>query len=120
MPHFMSLIDNTCLGALNFVDNNMQPTERKLTIIKVDKDKPPAGGKERWCFHFKETDKKAFFATKQIKRLANLTMSAETDGWAGWQITVTCGPVKLKGEDTMGMLIKAAVRAPKETKPNAQ
>lgn len=121
MPHFMTLIDNKCLGAVCFTDTNMQPKPRDLTIKRVTKGKPPGGGKERWEFWFVETDKSAFFSTGQIKRLANMLMCADVDMWAGARITVTCGPVKSpKGGETMGMLITHAVRAPKTQQQPAQ
>lgn len=121
MPHFMQLIDSKCLGALNFVDADMRPTQRDLTIRRVVKGKPPAGGKERWEFHFQETEKTAFFANGQVKRLANMLMCANTEGWVGVRLTVTCGPVKSpKGGETMGMIIVEAVKPGKQERAESR
>ena len=115
MAHFMTLIDNKCLGAVCFTDSEMRPKPRDLTIKRVAKGKPPGGGKERWEFWFVETDKSAFFSTGQIKKLANMLMCADTDGWTGVKITVTCAPVKSpKGGETMGMIITKAIRQPRQ------
>lgn len=111
MPHFTTLIEQTCLGAINFTNDDMTPRELPLTIKDVTSDKPPGGGKQRICLYFRETEKKAFFATGQIKKLANLLMCANTENWIGARIMVTCGKVKSpKGGETMGMIITKAAR----------
>lgn len=114
MAHFMQLIDSKHLGALNFTDENMQPKPRELTIREVKPGRPPNGKADRWEFFFAETDKSAFFATSQIKKLANELMCADPAKWGGAKLTVTCDEVKSpKGGMTMGMRIVRAVRAPK-------
>lgn len=112
MPHFTTLIDQTCLGAINFTNDDMSPREVPLTIKSVTSEKPPAGSKERLCIRVAETDKKLFFATGQIKKLANFLMCANTDNWVGARMMVTCGKVKSpKGGETMGMIITKAARS---------
>jgi hypothetical protein len=109
MPHFMSLVDNTCLGALNFTDGDMNPIERVLTIKGVEKRKPPAGNKEKPCIVWVETPKVSFLPTGQLKALANKLMVADTDRWVGAKVTLTCGPVKSpKGGETMGVIVVKA------------
>lgn len=124
MPHFMQLIDNTCLGALNFTDADMNPIERTLTIKGVKKQKPPAGGKEKPCIEWTETPKVSFLPTGQLKALANKLMVADTDRWIGARVTLTCGEVKsVKGGMTMGVIVVKAEKprggqpAPAQAKP---
>jgi len=124
MPHFMSLIDSTCLGALNFTDGDMNPIERVLTIKGVKKQKPPAGNKEKPCIEWVETPKVSFLPTGQLKALANKLMVADTDRWPGAKVTLTCAAVKSpKGGETMGVVVVKAEKprthnsAAAQTKP---
>jgi hypothetical protein len=100
MAHFMECIDSKYLGALHFTDDKMQPKPRQMTIKSVQKGRPPAAGKSsapKWCFYFEETEKGAFFATSQVKRLANALMCADPNGWAGAKVTVSCAETSYKG-----------------------
>lgn len=121
MRHFMSLVDNTCLGALNFTDGDMNPIERTLTIVEVDRRKPPAGKKEKPCLVFKETPKVWFLPTGQLKNIANKLMIADADRWPGARVTLTCGPVQSpKGGETMGILVVSAEKSRDAQQPRSQ
>lgn len=106
--HLMQALAPDCFGALDFVDADGKPCERKLTIRSVGKEKPPAGGKEKLCVWFLEDPRKCFLASGQAKKVAALLHKYETDHWKGAVLLMTCGPVKLKGQDTMGMIVKNA------------
>jgi len=126
MAHFMKLVSQKHLGAINFTDeNDMRPIKRKLTIKCVKGEFPPGSPKKeenkRNCVYFNETDKGAFFSVKQLKSIANSIMCANTDKWGGVILEVTCGEVKsTTGGTTMGMLVLSAKRAAQTgTTPNA-
>lgn len=106
--HLMQALAPDCFGALDFVDADGNPTERKLTIRRAGKDKPPAGGKEKLCIWFAEDPRKCFLASGQAKKVAALLRKYEVDHWVGAVLLMSCGPVKLKGQDTMGMIVKNA------------
>jgi hypothetical protein len=122
MPHFMECLDTKCLGALHFTDARMQPKPREMTIKSVVKDRPPAAGKTtkpKWITYFEETDKGAFFSNTQYKKLANMLMCADPDGWVGAKITVTCAETRYAGQPVMGMIITKAVRPARATQQSA-
>ena len=106
--HLMQALAPDCFGALDFVDADGKPCERKLTIARVGKDKPPAGGKEKLCIWFREDQRKCFLASGQAKKVAAFLSKYDTDAWQGAVLLMSCGPVKLKGQDTMGMIVKNA------------
>jgi hypothetical protein len=122
MAHFMKLVSQKHLGAINFTsEEDMRPIKRKLTIKCVKAEIPPGSPNReenrRNCVYFNETDKGAFFATKQLKSLANSIMCADTDKWAGVVLEVTCSEVKsTTGGKTMGMIILSATRPPRQGK----
>lgn len=119
MAHFMQLIDSKHLGALNFTDENMQPKPRRLTIREVKPGRPPNWPKnkpDKWETFFEETEKSAFFATSQLKKLANELMQADPAKWSGAVLTVTCDQVKSPaGGMTMGMRIVGIERPQKSS-----
>jgi hypothetical protein len=122
MAHFMECIDSKYLGALHFVDGNMQPRSRVMTIKTVRKGRPPAAGKntnQKWCVYFEESEKGAFFSNGQLKRLANTLMCADPDGWVGAKLTISCAPTKYAGQDVMGMVILKAENPRRPTPPKA-
>lgn len=122
MAHFMKLVSQKHLGAINFTDeNDMRPIKRKLTIKCVKGEFPPGSPKKeenrRNCVYFNETDKGAFFSVKQLKSIANSIMCANTDKWGGVILEVTCHEVKsTTGGLTMGMLVLSATRPPRQGK----
>ncbi len=119
MPHFMQLVDNRFLGAINFTDGDMRPTEVTLTIKSIAKEKPPQGKAEKPCLRFEETPKGWFISTGQMKKLANYLMIADYTRWTGCKVTLTCGPVKaVTGGETMGIIIVAAERPAKQQVAN--
>lgn len=106
--HFRKLLNSAHLAAEDFVDAEFRPVERKLTIKGVTLAKPPAGGKEKPCIAFQETDKTAFFANGEIKALARFLRRAETDQWIGAVVTITSAEKKFAGQPTTGMKVVAA------------
>jgi len=117
MPHFMKLVDQAYLGAINFTGDEMQPIKRKLTISHVKGETPPGAGKgsqAKNCIYFKETPKGAFISTKQLKTIANALMCSYTDKWGGAVLEMTCAEVKaLGGGMTMGMIVLNVAKASK-------
>jgi len=103
--NFMKAINPDCLGAENFVDKEFKAVEFNFTIVNVTTEKPPAGGKEKACFYFKETPKKAFLANGEVKLLARKRRKADTDDWKGVVLTISCAEKKFAGKPVMGMII---------------
>lgn len=106
--HFRKMLDSNCLAAEDFVDKEFNPTTRTLTIKNVTMEKPPAGGKEKACFYFAETDKKAYFANGEVKKVARLLRRAETTEWIGAKLAITSGEKKFAGKPTTGMIVERA------------
>ena len=106
--HFRKLIDAACLAAEDFVDAEFRPVERTLTIKAVTKSKPPAGGKEKACFHFQETEKTAFLANGEVKKIASMLRRGDTDQWIGASLVITSAAKKFAGKDTSGMVVVRA------------
>jgi hypothetical protein len=106
--HFRKLLNSDCLSAEDFVDQNFNPVERTLTISGVTLEKPPAGGKEKPCLYFAETQKKAFVANGEIKKLARFLRCAETDLWVGAKLVISSADKKFAGKSTTGMIIVSA------------
>jgi hypothetical protein len=103
--NFMKAINPDCLGAENFVDKDFKPIELDLTITNVTLEKPPAGGKEKACFYFDKTPKKAFLSNGEVKLLARKLRKADTDDWKGVVLTISCAEKKFAGKPVMGMII---------------
>lgn len=103
--NFMKVINPDNLGAEAFVDKDFSPITRVLTIKNVTSEKPPTGGKEKACFYFEETDKKAFIANSQVKLLARKTRKADTEDWKGIKLGISCAEKKFAGKPVMGMII---------------
>lgn len=114
MPHFMKLISQAHLGAINFTDDNMRPIKRKLVIDRVTAETPPGAGKnsdKKNYVRFRGMQKGAFFSNKQLKKIANELMCADTDRWGGVELEVTCAEVKAReGGTTMGMIVNSVRR----------
>jgi len=106
--HVMEVIDPTNLGAIHFVDENLNPIERKLTIKSVGKEKPPAGGKAKACLRFMEDQRCLFLANSQIKAIMNYLRTADCDKWAGAVLLLSAAPTKYAGRDCMGVVVKNA------------
>jgi hypothetical protein len=114
MPHFMKLISQMHLGAINFTDESMRPIKRKLVIDRVTAEVPPGAGKnseKKNYVRFRGMSKGAFFSNKQLKKIANELMCADTDKWVGVELEVTCAEVKSReGGMTMGMIVTSIQR----------
>ena len=108
--HFRKLMNSDYLAADDFVDANLVPVERTLTIKSVTLQKPPAGGKEKACFEFAETTKKAFLANGEIKKIMNFLRCADTDGWIGAKLVITSAEKRMKGQPTTGMVVVNAAK----------
>lgn len=124
MMHFRKALNPDHLGADDFVDHEMNPIKRNLTIERVFIAKPPAGKRGKICIKFQEDHRTAFLANKQIKQVARLLRRAETDAWVGAVVQVTSGPVKAPGtkdEMTTGMIVlNAAFRKSQQTQTQQQ
>lgn len=122
--HVMELLSPDNFGAIHFLDNDLNPIEKKLTIRSVTKEKPPAGGPPKACFRFIEDPKCLFLANTQVKGVMNFLRTADSAKWVGAVLLLSAAPTKLKGRDTMGVVVKnAAYRKPAEPKqeePNVQ
>lgn len=103
--NFMKLVNPDNLGAEMFVDAQFNPIMHVFTIKHVAKEKPPTGGKEKACFYFEETDKKAFLATGEVKIIARTLRKAETDEWKGVKLGISCAQKRFAGQPVMGMVV---------------
>jgi hypothetical protein len=103
--NFMKAINPDCLGAETFVDKDFTPIEYSFEVVNVTLEKPPAGGKEKACFYFRETPKKAFLSNGEVKLLARTLRKADTDDWKGVKLTISCAQKKFAGKPVMGMVI---------------
>ena len=103
--NFMKAINPDCLGADTFVDKDFTPVEYTFEITGVTSEKPPAGGKEKICFRFKETPKKAFLANGEVKLIARVLRKADTDDWVGTKLSISCAEKKFAGKPIMGMIV---------------
>ena len=106
--HFRKMLSSAHLAADDFVDGEFRPVERELTIKGVSMCKPPAGGKEKPCIAFAETDKTALLATGEIKALARFLRRADTDQWIGAKVVITSAEKKFAGQPTTGMKVVRA------------
>lgn len=121
--HYRKAQDPLYMGADDFVDAEMNPIERKLTIARVGMQKPPAGKKEKICIWFREEERGAFFPASQITKIARLLRRAETDLWIGAVLLITSAEVKsVSGGMTSGMRIVNAAfpRSLQQQKPPIQ
>lgn len=122
--HFRKALNPDHLGADDFVDHEMNPIKRNLTIKRVFMAKPPAGKKEKICIEFQEDHRTAFLANKQVKQVARLLRRAETEMWIGAVVQITSGPVKAPGtkdEMTTGMIVlNAAFRKSQQAQTQQQ
>lgn len=121
--HFRKALNSDHLAADDFVDaKTMEPVVRTLTIAGARMQKPPAGGKEKLCIAFKETEKTAFFAASQIKLIAHSLRRGDTDDWVGARLSITSRETTMKGQKTTGMqVVKAAFeKAPQKEGADVQ
>jgi hypothetical protein len=102
------MLSSAHLAADDFVDAEFRPIERELTIRGVSLAKPPAGGKEKPCLAFAETEKTALLANGEIKALARMLRRAETDQWVGAKVVITSAEKKFAGQPTTGMKVVRA------------
>ena len=113
--HFRKALNSDHLAADDFVDaKTMEPVVRTLTVSGAVMRKPPAGGKEKLCLSFKETEKTAFLAATQIKFIAHALRRGDTDDWIGARLSITSRETTMKGQKTTGMQV---VKAEKPTAP---
>lgn len=117
--HFRKMLNTDNLSAEDFVDGNFTPILRTLTIKSVVLATPPAAGKDskKPLFSFVETDKTAFIANGEIKKIARQLRKTDTDQWVGAKVEITSGPKKFKGQDTTGMIVVRAFFPQSEAKP---
>lgn len=106
--HFRKLLNSAHLAAEDFVDGDFRPIERTLTIKGVTLSKPPAGGKEKPCLSFVETEKTAFLANGEVKALARFLRRADTEQWIGAKVVITSADKKFAGQPVTGMKVVSA------------
>lgn len=106
--HLAQALAPDCWGALDFLDADGKFVERKLTIKGVTMDSPPAGGKKKGCVWFVEDPRKCFFSSKQLKAIGGFLGKYETDHWRGAVLLVSAHETTLKGQKTLGMVVKNA------------
>lgn len=115
--HFAKLLNPDNVGACHFVDKDLNPIVRDLTIEKITSEKPPAGGKPKGCFFFKEIreehkkegeysdPKKCFLASGEIKKIMRTLRTGDSEKWIGTVLSITAKEKKLKGAPVMGMVV---------------
>ena len=104
--HFMTILNPDNIGAQHFVNAEMVPIVRELTIKNVTSEKPPTGKKEKACFYFEEIDgKKCFLPNTQVKLIASTLRKADVKFWIGTKLGISCTEKKFAGAPVMGMII---------------
>lgn len=112
--HVKDAINPECWSALDFIADNGDFIERKLTIAADGKDKPPAGGKAKFFLVFDGDPRKCFIANKEIKTIMNILRRPNTIDWKGAVLLMSAGEKKRSGETVLGMVVlNAAFRQPK-------
>lgn len=108
MPPFRKMLCKDHLGADDFVGPDMEPIEITMTLTGVNMAKPPAGGKEKALFSFKETPKTAFLKDTAVTKIGRDLRRRNTEDWIGAKVTITSAPTKMAGKPTTGMIVVKA------------
>ena len=115
MPPYRKMLCANHFGADDFVGRNMEPIEITMTIKEVRLGETPAGKKKKPEVFFTESEKSAFFANTQFKKIAHDLRRGNTDDWKGAKIVVTSRETTMKGQPTTGMaVVRAWFDAPKQ------
>jgi len=98
-----------CWGALDFVDNHMQPITKTVVIASVGMGKPPGGGDERIYFIFKDDRRKAFLKKTARVFIAVHLQTLDPKDVVGAYLQITAKMARSpKGGEVLSMTVIAA------------
>ena len=98
-----------CWGALDFVDNHMQPITKTVVIASVGMGRPPGGGDERIYFIFKDDRRKAFLKKTARVFIAVHLQTLDPKDMVGAYLQITAKMARSpKGGEVLSMTVIAA------------
>jgi hypothetical protein len=119
--------NSECWGAMDFVDEHMEPITKTLIIESTGMGSPPGGGEPKVYFIFKGDKRKAFLNKTSKLVIANALRTMNGDEVKGAYLKITSGMVKNRKASTkrpeipkeiMGMMVIAAAYPKGKEKQN--
>lgn len=106
-----------CWGAMDFVDEHMNPIVKTVIVERTGMESPPGGGEQRVFFVFKGDKRKAFLNKTSKLVIANSLRTTSGDEVKGAYLKMTAAMVKNRKasskhpeipKEVLGMMVIAA------------